>query len=225
MPNGHYETAMSIAKAVFARMSALYYHTPWHIMQMFKFAKAWRIELEPWEELAIWFHDSVYWPGTGFGYNEDASAELMWALLPPLDDIDGENGMKPTRYDMLVDRAANCIKATAQHLGEPHVMHYRVLDLDVSSFLATGQMLENINTCLKREMCPKTPNGDYDLHKWNEGRVKFLSKLTEKGYVFRNPEFKKFDTQAFANIQAEIKQCQKELDEEHSIVKGTHELA
>ena len=205
--------ANAIAGSVWKRMTStnLHYHTPYHVMQMLAFAELHNIALEPWEELAIWFHDVIYWPGKGFGPSERASGEFMVANLPPDPDIFSPDPTRMSPYAKLVRDAHNGIMATAEHLFDGIDPKYaRILDLDVNTFLATGPMAREINDCLAAELCPHSATA------WVNGRMSFLKKLVAKGRHFRSPEFARFEAQAMGNIQEQIADCEQWLASEEN---------
>ena len=120
-------TAEAICNAVLARMldKGLYYHTPVHVLNMLWFASEHDIALSPTEELAIWFHDSVYVPTAPKGKNEQLSALFFEAMMWPFVDLDE------------AAEVIGIINETAKFLEKDIDPNYaKILDLDLCSFLA-----------------------------------------------------------------------------------------
>ena len=187
-------TASAVAGAVWERMTAadLHYHTPWHVLYMLCFAEKHGMRLEPWEELAVWFHDSVYWPGTGFGPSEHASALFMEAMLPP-----GFDWIKKARVAVLM---------TASHLERYVAKPFdRLLDLDLCHFLAENETMKRIDECLRLELMPGKTS---DERKWHEGRAGFLKLMANRGFVFRTSDFRPFEEKGMSNLQGMIRESE-----------------
>jgi predicted metal-dependent HD superfamily phosphohydrolase len=184
----HSYTAQAIAHAVFDRMSdyRLHYHTPVHVLAIFDFAKMHDINLLPWEELAIWFHDSVYDVNNVFGDNERLSADFMYAMMRPY---------VKDAYD-----ANAAIVQTSCHMEPTCPERYaKVLDLDMCGFAAPRDVQKVITECIRKEY-------DTDLTTFNQGRKKFLEKLISKGPIYRTAEFAKFEPLAQENIRLDLEE-------------------
>lgn len=198
-------TAKSIAYAVFYRMydHALSYHTPIHVLSMFQFADKINNEgapsffdLGPCEQLAIWFHDSVYVPTAGEGENEFNSTMFMNAMLKPF--------VKDKR---ILAEAGEMIGETAYHMGPEFPMdgygYIRavVLDLDLSSFSFEYEKFAKVS-----ELVAKEYREVYTPDEFIAGRKAFLEKLLTKGFIYRTPYFReRFEDRAKDNVTRAIK--------------------
>ena len=180
-------TGHAIARALWERMidRRLHYHTPIHILSIFQFAEKEGITLEPWEELAIWFHDSVYIPQLP-GTSEELSAMFMRAMVAP---AFSETELAEVQF---------AIETTANHL-HPYTnpLYNKILDLDMISFSWLDQV-NTINSCIRKEF-------DYvNEETYNKGRKAFLTKLISKGFIYRSNEFKKYESLAVENINKQL---------------------
>ncbi len=176
-------TAAAIAEAVYVRMTddRLHYHTPVHVLCMFQYAEFYGIKLTPTDELAIWFHDSVYVPGAPLGQNEYDSQVFMRAML----------GHADTRN--MQKEAAEIITATAYHEKEEHPQNcWTVLDLDLVHFAVCNKKADE---CIKAELVPVYGDLFY------KGRPQFLKHLIAKGFLYRTYNH---NEAALSVIQAEI---------------------
>ena len=181
-------TAFSIATAVFERMAdqRLHYHTPVHVLSMFQFVEREFPEekLADWEELAIWFHDSVYIPQMDI--NEELSVLFMRAMV------------EPAFTNTKMAEAQFAIETTANHLdGYTNPLYNTVMDLDLASAFLGDMTSRNI--AIRREF-------DYlNDEEFNKGRKSFLEKMIGKGFIFRSIEFKdKFEAKAMENLKKEL---------------------
>lgn len=183
------ERAGTIGRTLVASMSDsnLHYHTPVHILSMFQFAEKNELEISAVNELAIWFHDAVYIPGSiGCNeVNERCSGHFMKALMDPF------------LNESISQKACSAICATANHLDvEVSPEHILLLDLDLCGF-ALNQ--EAINNCIRRE------NPELEDDQFNERRRTFLQALLSRGFVYRSVVFQdRFEKLALENIYAQL---------------------
>lgn len=185
------DTAIAIASAVFERMAdrRLHYHTPVHVLSMFQFAEREfpNEKLMDWEELAIWFHDSVYIPQLP-GASEELSIMFMRAMVGP------------AFSESLLAAASYAIETTSQHLEKvTNNLYDTIMDLDLAHFSLPD--LTAHNDAIRREF------GYVDEAEYNKGRKSFLEKLLSRGFVFRSQAFKdRYEAFAVKNILKEIRQ-------------------
>lgn len=193
-----FETSFAIAKTIISRMSeeGLFYHTPPHIVNLLQSAKELNLELESWEIMSIFFHDSVYIPRSPAGMSENCSAVFFQALMKPY--INKPDGT--TDYNELL-KISTSITMTASHLEtleKTDPMWFRVLDLDLLGFALPAKQNDYVNNLVKKEFLAfGVTEEDYD-----KGRKVFLEKLISKGYIFRTEFFRdKFEAIAMENIK------------------------
>lgn len=172
----------------------VFYHTPLHVLDIFYFALTNGIELEPWEQLAIFYHDVIYRPESK--NNENNSIQFMLSIL-------SGTGVK---QDVLT-KAAFGIQATAMHT-ETYVGKEveKLLDLDVHSFgYPFERYIENSNNIRSEYVNDDEKFNGITNQKFVSGRIDFLKKFVGKGFVFRTDFFKtNFEDQAKSNIQKEV---------------------
>jgi len=195
--NVNEDAAYAIAHCLFARMNdaRLHYHTPIHVLSLFDFADDYQIHLQNHDKLAIWFHDAIYEINSAECRNETSSVDFMIALLQ--DYLDYNDYIK----------AAYIIEDTTMHL-EPlkHNSSDLVLDLDLSNFAYNREMHNVANQAVRKEY------SQYSDQQFATGRLNFLKKFLNKGFIYRTPLFKdQFETIALTNIEEDIKECQRIL--------------
>ena len=188
------ETADAIANAVFYRMSdkRLHYHTPVHVLSMFQFVETHFPDekLADWEELAVWFHDSVYIPQLP-GISEELSYTFMRAMVEP-----AFTNTKLAEAQFASETTAHHLHSVTNHL------YNTVMDLDLASAFI-GDMTTR-NAAIRREF-DYVNDADFFVH-----RKEFFEKMIGKGFIFRSIEFKdKFEAEAMENIKREIDKCTK----------------
>lgn len=193
-------TIKSIAWSVYCRMGAfcLRYHTPAHILSIFQFHEKLLnegagsdYELDSTEQLAIWFHDSVYVPLAGEAENEYNSALFMNAMMQPF--VEDKN---------ILARAAEIIGATAYHLStetvDPRIDF--ILDLDLCSFAFDYPNFEKASNLVTLEYQAK-----YTPDEIKSGRKHFLETMLERGFVYRSPiMLEKYEEKAKENLKKMI---------------------
>lgn len=186
-------TAEAIAESLFARMSdrKLHYHTPVHVLAMLDFAKNNEITLEPWEELAVWFHDSIYDVNQPFAQNEELSAKFMKIMVSPY----FSNAVLP------IETSFNAIIATANHLHVDQVnqLYHKVLDLDLSSFSSPRENYNRTTEALFLE---------YPIERkaFDKGRKKFLTELNNRPKIYLTSLFEQFESKARQNIALDLEE-------------------
>lgn len=205
MESLHCETyyVNSICTSLFNAMLSekVYYHTPVHIMSIFDFAEAKMVDVSYSQQLAIFFHDAIYRPGSKF--NEENSIKFMKALLAGC----GVNGY-------VIEEAVKYIEATALHLSD-NVFDDNiqlVMDLDMSGFSSTT--FDTQNAMIELEFCqPNLEHYGYTVEQFLKGRMDFLQKLNSKKNIYRT-EFmvvNKYETLARNNLTRAISNMQERL--------------
>jgi predicted metal-dependent HD superfamily phosphohydrolase len=190
-------TAWSIGESLFTRMldRRLAYHTPVHILAIFDFAEMHKIELLNWEELALWFHDSVYEATADKGVSELCSADFMKACMSPYLTCD-KNCLD---RDLLNDVYAG-IRMTENHLeGIIPPKFHKILDLDLAGFAMKPESYKKTAVLLRKE------NSHVSDEAFEIGRKKFLQKLLSKGFIYRSDMFRiQFENIALSNVQSDL---------------------
>jgi predicted metal-dependent HD superfamily phosphohydrolase len=164
----------AIAGSVYSLMSDedLRYHTPWHVISIFQWAEQNNITLEPWEQLALWFHDAIYVPGKND--NEVRSGQFMRAVLP--------SGISE------IDYAHAGILGTAAHDIDPVVSGNfefdLLMDLDLCMFAWPYPEYKAASDLVAAELIPV-----YGPEKYKQGRHDFLSGFFHRTSVFRSKLF------------------------------------
>ncbi len=154
--------------------------------------------------LAAWFHDSIY--VSSRGDNEERSVDLFMKFYK---DIEKEKGIKTEILD--VKKICFYIMCTKYHFDEKRnyeddELNY-FLDFDIFTFsLCDEEALMKISRSIREEYFI------YNDQDWAEGRIKFLSALYSKPYIYRTNEYKtNFESVAKVNIQKEIEFYKKQL--------------
>ena len=182
-----FSTAYAISRSLWERMadSKLHYHTPLHVMSIFKFAQDECINLYPWEELTIWFHDAIYVPGKP-GLSEHLSALFARSMLAPFIE---EN---------LLMKIELAILNTANHLYDVTNWEFNIImDLDLAAF--SWDRFKTQNDCIREEF-NYVPDEEYQ-----KNRKKFLSNLISKGFIYRSDLFRhRYEAKAMANIKKDL---------------------
>lgn len=150
-----------------------FYHTPYHVMNIFYTADSMGIELNADERLAIWFHDAIYRAGSN--ENEDQSVRFMESLLHYISDVN------------ILCGAKLIIEDTARHLTVKPVYEHscRMMDLDMSGFAASEESFKIQNECIEKEFLE---NG-YSERDVLKGRLAFLERLDSKDTIYRTERF------------------------------------
>jgi len=168
--------AVAIAQTLFHAMSdeSLHYHTPIHVLSILEFANQNEIRLTTEQQLAIWFHDSVYVPQAT--NNEARSALLMRALI-------GEC--------QFLDKASEYIMATAKFGSEEPMPEDAelVMDLDLCAF--TDDVFVVYDKCIAAEFIPVFGEVPY-----RQGRIQFFNKMLAKKKIFRTAFMSRFEDSA-----------------------------
>lgn len=196
----HNPSALTIAETLFARMSdpKLFYHTPIHILAILQFASVHNIRLAWWEELAVWFHDSVYVPNAKSGVNEWASSKFMEAMLGPF--------IANQRLTWI----AMAIGYTSCHLSAGLPSQFDIiLDLDLCSFLFEYPGRDLASNCVLLEFDSFPPNRIAVL----KGRLEFMTKLVQRGCpLYRSRAFSPFLQEGTEFVLREIGRTRDDLN-------------
>jgi len=181
--------SINIPKIVFNTMitGPVYYHTPFHPLAMFEFAKIHNITLTPVQKLAIWFHDSIFIPG--YPKNEVKSALFLDSL------------MSPCLSEIEVNAAKKIVVDTAYHLEDPDYTDkesHLVMDLDMAGFAAGIKGFRVQNECIEKEF----KSIGFDDDKFLSGRINFLEAILDKNRIYHTDYFyENFETIARQNIK------------------------
>ncbi|RDJ35677.1 MAG: hypothetical protein DWQ19_12735 [Crenarchaeota archaeon] len=190
--------ANTTAETLWVRMTSpnLYYHTPVHILALLRFAQQNDINLNPAEELAIWFHDAIY--VTNRTDNEINSAKFMESQL--LSSSTQDILQRPD-LNNIATVAKKHIHSTADHLLKEKLSYssYKIMDLDLSAFSLDREQY-TLTTSLIRQEYPTISDEVF-----NQGRKEFLIKLLERGPIYRTDKFKnEFEEKASKNIKLDL---------------------
>lgn len=185
-----YPAGLAVANLLYEKMNVpnLHYHTPIHVLSLFQFYyDHFETPLNPEEELALWFHDSVYLPGSIT--NESDSVMFMHTVL-------GLFISDPKEMD-IITKAGVVILDTAKHLkGEIGLESELVLDLDLSSFAYSYEQFKEVGDMVRREFYTIS---DEDFL---AGRRKFMQQMLEKGFIYRTKSMVQlFEQKAQENIE------------------------
>jgi predicted metal-dependent HD superfamily phosphohydrolase len=173
-----------------------FYHTPYHVMNIFHTADSMGIALNADERLAIWFHDAIYRAGSK--ENETQSVLFMESLLHYISDVNIMCGAK------LI------IEDTARHLDDKPVYSHssRMMDLDMAGFAADEESFAIQNDCIEKEFLE---NG-YSFVDVIRGRINFLEALQSKDKIYRTEQFiDTMEKRARENISMLIDQTKRRI--------------
>jgi predicted metal-dependent HD superfamily phosphohydrolase len=138
-------------------------------------------------ELAVWFHDAVYVPGSAD--NEKASVGL---LREQLDDVVAPD---------VLDRAERLVLATAGHTVEPSSPDWPdvgvLLDADLAVLAASPADYRRYTEDVREEYAFLSDDD------WRRGRAGVLRQLTARP-LFRTPPMREREGRARANIAREL---------------------
>lgn len=192
VPDNISENIASVTMQSYSK-EGLYYHTCKHVFYLFQNADYNEIELEPWEKLALFFHDVIYNPGKW--RSEILSGQFMRALCEPY-----------LRLEM-VNKAEYAIQQTANFL-KPIVSEdvYKILDLDLIGFAAKEKDFLKSNDDIEHEFVRV-----YNWIEYLSGRIKFLEELKSRAPIYRSKEFACLEDKAIYNIDQEIRRCENRL--------------
>lgn len=183
--------ATQVATDTCAKMHGLKYHTPVHILSLFDWAKELAITLEPWQTLALWFHDVIYDLEAPPLENENQSARFTTMLLSGHVDPD------------LLTQACAAIKFTGYHFEKDNAAFPEgvplVLDLDVCMFA-----WDRSNYAAAAQMVAAEYQTIYSPHDYAKGRRHFLNAFKDKGFIYRTDLLKPYEAAALENINWEI---------------------
>ena len=184
------DIASVVAKTLLNRMlsNELHYHTPIHILSIFLFAQYHVIDLEPWERLAIWFHDAIYDSAAKSGMNEAQSSAFMRAVLP-----DGHDVTNP-----MINHAAKAIFSTGDHqIADVDKKFHLIMDLDMCNFAweASGYMA--CSESILKEFVPKVMT----KRAFFNARRRYVDNMLKKGSFYRTNFFKeRFESNVKSNL-------------------------
>lgn len=175
--------ALGIACAMGQLMSSTerFYHTIVHINDIFRFVGMSKINLDPAEKVALFFHDAIYAIGKT-PESEIQSANLMKAMLSAY----------PVKPEIIAD-AEKMILATARHLEtvEDNKVH-RVLDLDIVGLGSRPLEFNSRSVLIGLEIGSNN----------NDKRKEFLRKFLAKPKIFY--QLNEYEADARANMKREM---------------------
>ena len=175
------------------------YHNLEHITILFQLAAAHGLRLSIPQQLAIWYHDAIYFPNGGVE-NEQRSAELLRSHM--------ESNCWISKA--LVDRAYKMILATKRHLSDDNETQV-VLDLDLAGLGFDSESYYSA-ACKVRVEYNHLPD-----EVWNTNRAIFLKGMLDREYIFYTSWGRDFyEKQARRNMQAELNQLQVEAMLKHT---------
>jgi predicted metal-dependent HD superfamily phosphohydrolase len=165
-----------------------HYHTPVHVMGMFCHADKVGFALTPIQELAVWFHDSVYDPVATRGTNEEKSAAWMSRLLA-----------EATVPRQPADDAASLIRWTAHHadVNVPKAC-YVIMDLDLAGLATDPDNFARQSEAVRKEGEHQSDN-DYA-----KNTIGFFERLLARKHLYRTPEFTPLEQVARQQLSREI---------------------
>lgn len=162
------------------------YHSPIHVLSMFEWAEKHNIELSKAQQLAIWFHDSIYVPIRED--SEERSSLFMKALV-------GE-----TNPPDVLPEAQCIILSTKCHLKNNILIPDNaklVMDLDLSHFAREEEILLCVDQLIREEFVSVVGEKEY-----KKGKKNFFDSLLARESIFRTDLFKeKFEIRARENIE------------------------
>jgi predicted metal-dependent HD superfamily phosphohydrolase len=181
---------------VFADLVAAYaeparaYHTAEHIrdcLAQFDLSRSTALQADE-VEAAIWFHDAVYRPGSG--YNEELSAEAARSAL-------GQAGVPPE----VTDRIAGLV-LTTRHLTIPSEPDAAFLcDIDLSIFGRAPEAFDEYERRIRREYS-WVPESVY-----RSARGEILEGFLRRRFVYQTGYFRdRYEAQARANLARALKE-------------------
>jgi predicted metal-dependent HD superfamily phosphohydrolase len=154
---------------------------------MFEWAEKHNIKLSKAQQLAIWFHDSIYVVLSKD--SERRSADLLKALV-------GETNPPhvSSHAQCIITYTRDFMKDTDNTWPEGSDL---VMDLDLSHFAREEEVFLYTNKLVKEEFVPVVGEEEYE-----KGRKDFFEQLLSRKNIFRTNLFKeKFEAKARENIE------------------------
>lgn len=165
-----------------------HYHTPVHVLGMLGWAQHMGLELTEAEQLAVWFHDSIFDARAPRDQNEAASALWMrWAVV----NAGVSNGF--------AKHVAEAIRWTGRHLEEEVPPEYRrVMDLDLAGMAAAPATFRRQSEAVQAEMAHLSPE------QFQRGTIDFFKHLLARKHLYRSESMAPLEPTARQNLQQEI---------------------
>jgi len=168
------------------------YHTPVHVIGMFEWAEKHGIKLSKAQQLAIWFHDSIY-----VAVREDSEERsslfmkaLVGGLVSPEILSEAHRIIISTRYH-LVD---GMLVIEGKRISDSEKL---VMDLDLSHFAREEEVCLYADQLVKEEFVPLVREEDYE-----KGRIDFFKALLARKSIYKTDLFKEqFEDKARENIE------------------------
>jgi len=167
------------------------YHTLVHVLSMFEWAEKHNIKLSKAQQLAIWFHDSIY--EVLREDSEERSSLFMKALV-------GETNPPHvgSHAQCIILYTKDFMKDTDNTWPEGSDL---VMDLDLSHFAREEEVFLYADQLVKEEFVPVVGEEEYE-----KGRIEFFQTLLARKSIFRTDLFKeKFEAKARENIEKVIR--------------------
>jgi predicted metal-dependent HD superfamily phosphohydrolase len=164
------------------------YHNLEHITVLFQLASAHGVRLTTAQQIAIWYHDAIYFASNSIE-NELRSAELMKDTLSQNSWIS----------ESTIDRAYNIILATKGHQSDDHETQ-TVLDLDLAG------LGFDFDTYLFASHKVRAEFNHLSEEQWIKGRQVFLKSMLARDHIYYTPWGRDYyEKSARRNIEAELK--------------------
>lgn len=169
------------------------YHNLEHITVIFQLAAAHGVKLSIPQQIAIWFHDAVYFAGSSA--NEQASAELMKRVCL-------ENSWIAKSW---IDRAYSIILSTKNHQSADNETQ-TVIDLDLAGLGFDPETYYAAASQVRVEY------SHFTELQWLKSRSFFLKELLNREHIFNTPWGRDFyEQKARRNMQTELDSINKQL--------------
>lgn len=153
------------------------------------------LQLSDAQELAIWFHDSVYVVGAPHHANEMYSGMLMEALIGPFIKTDKQLQDMVTAK-LIIDKTADHLTTECRAVEEAKL----VLDLDLCNFAFSEKGFRATADAVEKEFTMI-----YKPKEYRDGRKKFLKDMLDRGFIYRTDEFRRhYEQRAKDNILSVI---------------------
>jgi predicted metal-dependent HD superfamily phosphohydrolase len=192
------DRAVPIADALYKQMSCpkRHYHTPVHVLAMFRHAENAGVKLTDAERLAVWFHDSIFDIAAPPGVNEDASADHLLTTLAAASSY----STAPSGIDARVlHDAATIVRATADHLkASVAPLAETVMDLDLAGLASEPGVFARQSEAVRAEASHLSDS------EYRAATVRFFTALLARRRLFRTAPFARLEADARRQIAAEI---------------------
>jgi predicted metal-dependent HD superfamily phosphohydrolase len=140
------------------------------------------------DECILWLHDVVNVPLAT--WNEVRSANFAESVFSSCE--------MDEKYSVDVSMVQEGILTTAHHMDtEINKTFWTIMDLDLCHFVWRLELFKAADEAVKNELTSVIP-----LEQYEKGRKDFFQHLLDRGFIYRNPDFKiRFEEQAIKNIK------------------------